>query len=81
MDTKKFDNGPLPASLKSFAYISPGGKEFGLPREKALEYLTWCDQVGLKVLGFDVWIPTKPNQPTIFRTTARATALCAKEFC
>ncbi|SRR6266511_3209224 len=57
-------NGPLPRSMESRAYFSDDRREFALCRSDALEYLRWCEDNGLKVLGFDIWMPTRPG-PTV----------------
>ena len=57
-------NGPLPRSLESRAYFSVNRSEFALWREDAIEYLNWCDDHGLTVLGFDLWVASQPG-PTV----------------
>jgi hypothetical protein len=57
-------NGPLPASFRVRAYFTANCDEFALGPGDALEYLSWCDQEGLTVLGFDTWEPSQPG-PTV----------------
>ena len=57
-------NGPLPASFQARAYFTANRGEFALGPGDALEYLNWCDQEGLTVLGFDTWEPSQPG-PTV----------------
>ena len=54
----QYANGPLPRQFEGLAYFTQDRKEWALPKEAALEYLAWCDQHGLQVLGFEVWYPT-----------------------
>jgi hypothetical protein len=56
-DLIEFKNGPLPRDLKAEAYVTPDGSEFALNHKGALEYLRWCEELGIQVLGFDAWIP------------------------
>lgn len=63
-DLKEYGNGPLPAHLASTAYFTKDRGEWALPKEAALSYLDWCEQLGLTVLGFEVWYPTMPG-PTV----------------
>jgi hypothetical protein len=66
MDSRitEYRNGPLPAHLESAAYFTDDRDEWALPKAWALEYLDWCEQRGLRVLGFEVWYPTAPG-PTV----------------
>lgn len=59
-----YENGPLPVHLESAAYFTGDRREWALPKTEALEYLNWCENQGLKVLGFEVWYPTTPG-PTV----------------
>jgi hypothetical protein len=60
-----YANGPLPPHLVAHAYFTADGREWALRKPEALEYLDWCEQQGLRVLGFDVWYPSGPT-PTDF---------------
>lgn len=63
--TERYNNALLPDEFDSTAYLSPNGQEFALPREAAVAFLQRCQQNGIQVLGFDVWLPTEPK-PTAF---------------
>jgi hypothetical protein len=63
-DVLDCSNGPLPRSLEPRAYFNVNRSEFALWREDAIEYLNWCDDQGLTVLGFDLWVATQPG-PTV----------------
>ena len=63
--TKRYSNALLPDEFDSVAYLSPNGQEFALPRDAAVAFLRRCQQNGIQVLGFDVWLPTEPK-PTDF---------------
>lgn len=65
MSSKRYNNALLPDEFDSTAYLSPNGQEFALPREAAVAFLQRCQQNGIQVLGFDVWLPTEPK-PTAF---------------
>lgn len=60
---RKFKNASLPIHLSDNVYISPDG-EFALYQTCALKYLKWCLNLKITVLGFDVWLPSKPY-PTV----------------
>ena len=63
-DFVECSNGPLPRSFEPRAYFTVNRSEFALWREDAVEYLNWCDEQGLTVLGFDLWVATQPG-PTV----------------
>lgn len=54
-----YANAPLPDFLASRAYFS--ASEFALFRADALAFLDWCDSQTIKIIGFDVWLPTHPG--------------------
>ena len=60
-----YGNGFLPNEFKNRAYISTNEQEFALHRDDAIEYINWCIEKNIKVLGYDTWIPTEPG-PTIY---------------
>jgi hypothetical protein len=64
-----FANGLLPEHLEAFAYFTEDRREWALPKAEALAYINWCDEKRLRVVGFDVWRPTRPG-PTVVVTSA-----------
>ena len=74
MQVTHYNNGPLPQPLAARAYLS--ANEFALYRADALAYLSWCQEQGLKVTGFEVWSPTVSG-PISYGTATEGDA----EFC
>jgi hypothetical protein len=54
---------PIPKHLLAHAYVSENG-EPAWPEYSALQVLSWAAEVGLPLLGVEIWLPTIPG-PTI----------------
>lgn len=54
---KYFSNGPLPIQFEKRAIFDEDGTEWALYKNDAIEYLNWCIEKNLIVLGFDLAEP------------------------